>query len=159
MAMGNKLKQLRVKDVMSKDIVAVYPDDSLHEALELIVENRVSALPVTNGNGQCVGLLSTSDLIDLTHELDDELQNLGRASVGKREWLIEQLAGSLGSEYVSEQMTQDVATISPEASLPEAAAMMLRNRVHRLPVTGKDNKLLGIVSTIDIMEVVANGAE
>ena len=157
--MGNKLKQLRVKDVMSKDIVAVYPDDSLHEALELIVENRVSALPVTNGNGQCVGLLSTSDLIDLTHELDDELQNLGRASVGKREWLIEQLAGSLGSEYVSEQMTQDVATISPEASLPEAAAMMLRNRVHRLPVTGKDNKLLGIVSTIDIMEVVANGAE
>ena len=156
--MENQLANIRVKQIMSKDVVAVSPHDSLHEALELIVENRISALPVTNSKGQCIGLLSTSDLIDLTHELEDELQNLGRASVGKRQWLIEQLVGALGSERVAEQMTEDVATVTPEATLPEAAAIMLRNRVHRLPVTDAEGRLLGIVSTIDIMGVVADSA-
>ena len=121
--MVKQLAHVRVKEIMSKDVVAVSPQDSLHEALELIVENRISALPVTNGKGQCVGLLSTSDLIDLTHELEDELQNLGRASIGKRQWLIEQLVGALGSERVAEQMTEDVATVGPEAMLPEAVIL------------------------------------
>ncbi len=148
---------LRVKDVMSKEVVSVYPDDTLHEALELIVQNRISGLPVVNGNGHCVGMLSTTDLIDLTHELDDELHNIGRGGQTGHQWLLEQLAEALGSERVSEQMTENVATIRPEATLPQAAAEMLRNRVHRLPVTDQDNRLLGIVSTMDILGAVADG--
>jgi CBS domain-containing protein len=152
-----ELSKVRVKEVMNKDVVAVSPDDTLHEALDLIVENRVSALPVVNRHEQCVGMLSTSDLIELTHDLDDELQNLGRADPSQRPWLVEQLSRALGAERVSEQMTPDVETISPEVSLPEAAAAMLRTRVHRLPVTAQNGRLLGIVSTVDIMRVVANG--
>jgi CBS domain-containing protein len=155
--MVKTISTLRVKDVMSKHVVAVNPSDSLHEALDLICENRVSALPVVDGHGHCVGILTTSDLIDLTHELDDELQNLGRVNDSKPQWLIEQLAKALGSERVSEQMTPDVASVHPEASVPEAAALMLRNRVHHLPVVDKGNRLQGIVSTMDILGVVAEG--
>ena len=156
--MVKQLSQMRVKDVMSKQVVAVNPDDTLHEALDLICENRVSALPVVDSHGHCLGMLSTSDLINLTHELDDELQNLGRTSGTKPQWLIEQLTQALGSERVSEQMTPNVATIDQEVSVCEAAAAMMRNRVHRLPVTDKQNRLLGIISTMDIMTVVAAGA-
>ena len=152
-----ELSKLRVRDVMNRDVVAINPDDTLHEALDLIVENRVSALPVVNGHDQCVGMLSTSDLIELTHDLDDEIQNLGRAEPSQRPWLVEQLSQALGAERVSEQMTPDVETINPEVTVPEAAAAMLRNRVHRLPVTDAGGRLLGIVSTVDIMRVVANG--
>lgn len=152
-----EMNKLRVRDIMNRDVVAVNPDDSLHEALDLIVENRVSALPVVNSHNQCVGMLSTSDLIELTHDLDDELQNLGRAEPSQRPWLVEQLSRALGGERVSEQMSPDVETISPEVSVPEAAATMLRNRVHRLPVTEANGKLLGIISTVDIMRIVANG--
>ncbi len=152
------LSKLRVRDVMNTHVVTVNPNDTLHEALELIHENRVSALPVVNGRDQCVGMLSTSDLIELTHDLDDEIQNLGRAEPSQRPWLVEQLSQALGAEPVSSQMTPDVETISPEVSVPEAAAAMLRNRVHRLPVTESNGRLLGIVSTVDIMRVVADGA-
>lgn len=155
--MANRFKQLRVKDVMVKHVVAINPDDLLHEALDLICENRVSALPVVDSRGHCLGMLSTSDLIDLTHELDDELQNIGRTNNAKPQWLIEQLTRVLGTERVSEQMTPNVATIHQEASVAEAAASMVRNRVHRLPVTDDRNRLLGIISTMDIMNVVANG--
>ncbi len=156
--MVKQLSQLRVKDVMSKDVVAINPDDTLHEALDLICENRVSALPVVDSHGHCIGMLSTSDLINLTHELDDELQNLGRTSEMKPQWLIEQLAEALGSERVSEQMTPNAETIDQELTVCDAAAMMMRNRVHRLPVIDRNKKLLGIISTMDIMGVVAEGA-
>lgn len=155
--MVKAISTLRVKDVMSKHVVAVNPSDSLHEALDLICENRVSALPVVDGRGHCVGILTTSDLIELTHELDDELQNLGRVNESKPQWLIEQLTKALGSERVSEQMTPDVASVRPETPVPEAAAIMLRNRIHHLPVVDENNHLRGIVSTMDILAIVAEG--
>lgn len=155
--MATNVAQPRVKDIMSKEVIAVDAGDTLHEALELIVENRVSALPVVNGRGRCIGILSTSDLVDLTHELDDELHNIGRSSQSKQAWLIEQLSTALGSERVADHMSEEIAVIAEDVSLPEAAAAMLRNRVHRLPVVDDKQKLLGIVSTMDIMRVVADG--
>ena len=150
--------QVRVQDVMSKNVVAVGPEDSLHDALALIVENRVSALPVVDGRERCIGMLSTSDLIDLTHDLDDALHNLGRPGDNQRPWLFERLAEVLGSERVATQMTENVATIGPAMLLPEAAGLMLRNRVHRLPVVDESERLLGILSTTDILGVVADDA-
>lgn len=152
------IAQLRVQDVMSKELVAVNPGDTLHEALELIVENRISALPVINGRGGCVGMLSTSDLIDLTHELDDELQNVGRRREGRSSWVIDKLSGMLGSERVADHMTEQVAAIQPQSPLAEAAAEMVRNHVHRLPVIDRSERLVGIISTMDILIAVADGA-
>ena len=149
--------QIRVQDVMSKHVVAVGPEDTLHDAMSLIVENRVSALPVVDGHERCIGMLSTSDLINLTHDLDDEVHNIGRTNENERPWLFERLAEVFGSERVSEQMTENVAAIAPEMSLAEAAALMLRNRVHRLPVVNEKERLLGILSTTDILGVVADG--
>ena len=121
------------------------------------MENRVAALPVVDGRERCVGMLSTSDLIDLTHELDDESHNLGRSADSGRPWLFERLSEAFGSERVSEQMTDSVATIGPELPLAEAAGVMLRNRVHRLPVVDDKERLLGILSTMDIVAAVADG--
>ena len=48
----------KVADIMSRDVVTIYASDSLHDALKLLVENHVSALPVVNGAGLCLGILS-----------------------------------------------------------------------------------------------------
>ncbi|MDP6444402.1 MAG: CBS domain-containing protein [Pirellulaceae bacterium] len=149
--------EIRVKELMSRDVVTVGPSDTLHDAMQLLVENRVAALPVVNSRDQCVGMLSTSDLIEVTQELDDEVHNLGRTDSTNPPWLIQRLADCLGSELVSEQMSTDVAVVGPDARLSEAAATMLRNRVHRLPVLDESLRLRGIISTMDIMGVVAQG--
>lgn len=148
-------QQVRVKDVMSKHVVAVNPMDTLHEAIDLMVENRVSALPVVDSHDRCVGMISTTDLIDLTHELEDDAYNVGRANENGQRWLYGRLAEDFGAQRVSEQMTEDVATIGPDASIPEAAGAMVRNRVHRLPVIDEKEKLLGILSMTDIVTAVA----
>lgn len=149
-------QQVRVKDVMSKHVVAVSPVDTLHEAIEMMVENRVSALPVIDGHERCVGMLSTTDLIDLTHELEDDAYNVGRQNDSGKRWLYGRLAEDFGAQRVSEQMTPDVATIGPDTSLPDAASTMIRNRVHRLPVVDEKQRLMGILSTTDIVTAVAN---
>jgi CBS domain-containing protein len=155
--MATSTNEPRVKDVMSKDVVAVSPHDTLQEALDLIVENRVSALPVVDARDRCIGMLSTSDLINMTHELDDEIHNIGRADENGRPWLLGRLVDAFGTERVSSQMTETVQTIGPELTITEAASMMVRNRVHRLPVVDGKDRMLGILSTTDIVSAVASG--
>jgi CBS domain-containing protein len=149
---------VRVRDIMSKQVVTVYPDDPLHEAFKLLVENRVSTLPVVDGRDRCVGMLSSSDLIDWTHELDDQLKNVGRASGDLRSWLMERIEAHNEDERVSEVMSRDVATVSPEATVDVVAQLMIRHRVHRLPVIDNQNCLVGIVSTMDVLAAIADHA-
>ena len=62
--MASDISTYRVKDAMSSVVISVEPDDTIHEALVLMAQYRVTALPVTDGRDRCVGILSTSDLID-----------------------------------------------------------------------------------------------
>jgi len=152
----NSLSRCRVKEVMSSDVVSVHSQDTVHEALVLMDENRISALPVTDRRGRCIGMVSASDMMDLTRELDDELCDLGRVSPISREWIIERLINGVGQHMVEELMSETVATISSETLLTVASQEMLRERVHRLPVVDHQRRLQGIISTMDIMAAVAD---
>ena len=149
--------QQRVKDVMSRDVVSIHVDETLHEALQLMVENRVGVLPVVDKRDHCVGVLSTSDLVDVTRDLDAELTAYEKVDEGSRGWLIEQLGEHLGHERVDSLMSENVATVTPDTMLVTAAQEMLRNRVHRLPVVDQGKRLAGIVSTMDVMSALVNG--
>jgi CBS domain-containing protein len=149
----------RVKDVLSRDIVTIHADGSVHEALTLMVENRVSALPVVDRCGTCQGIVSTTDLVDLTLELEDELHDLGRTSDESHQRLLDKLSDhDMDRRNVQDIMTSTVSTVNAETMLAHAAREMLRHRVHRLPVVDGNDKLLGIVSTMDILRAFAEGA-
>ena len=147
----------RVRDVMSKDVVYVDCHDEVHEALDLMVENRVNALPVVNGKLKCVGMISTSDLVDIAREVNEDLLHLDELSSFQDAWLIEKLRQEFGETSLKTIMSQNVESIGPEATVNEAAQDMLRHNVHRLPVVDADGRLLGIVSTMDILRVLAQG--
>lgn len=150
--------RLRVKDMLTKAVVAVNAEDTVQEALRFMVENRVSALPVVNVNEVCVGILSATDLIGLTRDLNDELSQMDAVEFTPQR-LIDQLAEQdFGRRRVHELMTEVVETIGPEATLVEAARAMLRQQVHRLPVVNERRRLIGIISTTDIVAAFADSA-
>jgi CBS domain-containing protein len=150
--------RLRVKDMLTKAVVAVNAEDTVQEALRFMVENRVSALPVVNGNEICVGILSATDLMGLTRDLNEDLSEMGSLEFTPQR-LIDQLAEQdFGRRRVHELMTEVVETIGPEATLVEAARAMLRQQVHRLPVVNERQRLMGILSTTDIVAAFADGA-
>jgi CBS domain-containing protein len=146
-----------VKDIMNKEVVYVDIADTFHEALNLMVENRVAALPVLDGKGHCVGMLSTSDLVDVALEINEDLLHLDETMTLNSGWLVEKLLRDLGESDIKELMTINVETIGPEMTVEHAAREMLRHQVHRLPVVDHQGSLLGIVSTMDILAVVAEG--
>lgn len=146
----------RVKEIMSRDVVTIRAGDTVHEALSLMGENRVSALPVVDSHDHCVGILSTSDLIDMTRDVDDDLYQLDLVDSTSRRFLLDKLTHSMGGESVQSYMSETVTSIDPEVTIGAATRELLRNRIHHLPVVDANNHLVGIVSTMDILGELAD---
>jgi CBS domain-containing protein len=145
--------EIRVKELMARDVISVDPDDPLSEAVSLMFEHRVTAVPVVDKRQRCKGILSTTDLVSLfmkagaaqvePDELDRFTEDLSAAS---------QRDDRFGRRKVSEVMTRDVMTVTREDTILTAAREMLRNRVHRLVVVDPQQRVLGILSTMDLLE-------
>jgi CBS domain-containing protein len=151
--------RLRVSDVLSKDVVVIGADDTLQKALELMAENRLNALPVLDSQEHCVGILSASDLVELTRDLNEELRDLGRVNEVSYHWLLENLEEhDMTRRTVGEFMTRNVTTVTAQNTLAEAARQMLQHRVHRLPVVDDNGRLRGILSGMDILAAFVAGA-
>ena len=129
---------MRVADLMQQPVVTVDTEGTVRDAVVLLSEDHISALPVTDRAGKMVGVVSTSDI--LTAEAEG-------APLGTRD---------LETMTVAELMTPRPITVSPETDVKEAAQQMLYADVHRLFVTA-DERLVGVISTTDIVRAVARG--
>lgn len=156
--MSESVYQKRVKDIVSKDTVTLNAGDTIHVALELMGENRVSALPVVDRQNRCIGILSAADLVDLTRDTEGDLRDLDLVDLTTKRFLIDKLAHSLGNESVQSFMSESVVTVGLETFISKAAQDMLRNQIHHLPVVDHKSRLLGIISTMDILNEFADAA-
>ena len=156
--MTTGIYRLRAKDVMSNDVVFVHPEDSINEVLQLMVENRVAALPVMDRSQRCIGMISSSDLVEITKDLDNEMKSLDATESISIGWLAKRLVNQTTQEQVCEVMSENVASVRPDTPLAEVAAKMVRERVHHLPVLDIQERLVGILSTMDIMAALADSA-
>lgn len=118
--------QETVNDVMSKKIVAVLPGDTVQEAARLMKEHDIGAVPVVSG-GELKGLLTDRDIV------------LQCVAAGKNPAQIK----------ACEMMTRDVVIVSPGQTVSEAARLMGKEQIRRLPVI-RDGVLDGIISMADI---------
>jgi len=151
--------RLQAKEVLKRDVVTVGADDTLQTALELMADNHLTALPVIDHQGGCEGILSAADIVEAARDINDELHDLGRVNEVSYQWLRDNLEEhDMGRHTVGEFMTRNVSTITPEATLPAVAREMLQHRVHRLPVVDQRGKLLGIISTMDVLAAFVEGA-
>ena len=149
--MSQDLYQKRVKDLMSRDVVTIDARDSVHEGIQLMAENKVAALPVVDRQGKCIGFLSSSDLVEVTREVDASLYELEASDTSVWGAYLGKLGDHVGHQSVMDLMSESVVGIQPDAPLFEAASKMLREHVHRLPVLDDNKHLLGIISMTDMM--------
>ncbi len=137
---------MKVRDIMTTDPVKVTGNTHLKEAARLMVRHRVSGLPVVDEAGKLIGILSEGDFIRREAGRDrPQGVSLLDAVFGEGE------LQPVGAETVAEIMTRSVVTITPEATVGEAARVMGRRSVKRLPVVDLEGELVGIVSRSDIV--------
>ncbi|NIP97778.1 MAG: CBS domain-containing protein, partial [Akkermansiaceae bacterium] len=136
---------MRVLDLMTTEIVRVRPETTLRDAARIMVEARISGIPVTDDEGNLVGLVTESDF--LRKEVDrGEIMDTGLLGIlfTSRDSLAE-------AETVGEVMATELFTISPDATLVEAARAMTSHGVKRLPVVDREGKLIGVIARSDIV--------
>jgi CBS domain-containing protein len=137
-----------VGDIMSCKVVTVKANDSVEDAARLLLEHRISGLPVVDENGDLVGILSESDLIHKAEPLPSPA-----LYYGDRQKFLEEM-WKVKASKVREVMTEDVITVSPEDSLGKAASLMLEKGVKRLPVV-RGRMVVGMVTRADILKALA----
>lgn len=146
-----------LKEFISTDVVSIDSHDTLREAISVMVENHVSALPVVNSRGLCIGVISVTDLLGMTKELSDELNALSESRWLDHGNLVQKLEhADLLTELVQDLMSTEVVSVRVDASLQEAARRMLRKHVHRLIVVDDQQQMVGVVSTMDLLAAFAD---
>lgn len=143
---------MKVKDVMTVDVATTAPDTPLKEAALELVRRRISGMPVVDGEGHVLGVVSEADI--LAKEGDDR-----RGGGGFLQWLVDPgdpwITARFDAVTVGEAMSQPAQTIAPDRALAEAATVMLDEGINRLPVVDETGKLIGLVSRGDLVRAFA----
>ena len=147
---------MRADDIMTRNVITVSPDTDVAEVARLMLEKRISGLPVVE-NGAPIGIISESDL-------------LRRPETGTEwhapSWLELFLSrSSLAAEYVRtharsarDVMTRELITVSEDTPVSEIAELMEQHRIKRVPVIGQDGRLIGIISRVNLLRGLAGAA-
>lgn len=141
-----------VRDIMSADPVTVGPDMSVTEAAHLMVDKRIGALPVLEA-GALIGIVTEGDLImqDVKLEFPTYLHLLdGYILYPPSTARFESELKKAVAATVRDVMTPDPLTISADASVEDAATLLVERDVSRLPVL-EGEKLVGVVSKSDVV--------
>lgn len=151
--------ELLVRDVMTRDVRTVKPNDHLTDVARLMIEEGISGCPVIADNGEVIGVISEGDLLKRWQEL--KIPSFigifgGLFPVGSLAALEKQIR-EIAALQVSEVMSRPAITAIPEWTVAQAAQAMMRNRVNRLPVIDGRGRLVGIITRADLVRTLAGG--
>lgn len=142
---------MNVAELMSRNVIAIARDAPLSQAVQMMLDHRVSGLPVVDPDGTVVGMLTEGDL----------LRRAETGTEGKTGWFAGLFSlGRQADQYirtharrVRELMTPDVVTVPADASTEDAVALMQRHGIKRLPVVS-GGRLVGIISRADFVRAL-----
>lgn len=144
---------MKAAEIMVANVITVTPEQTVQEVAEILLDRRISGLPVVNAAGELVGIVSEGDL----------MRRVDAGTEHRRSWWLRLLMGreGLAEEYVREHarkvadvMTRSVITASPDTPIGEIADLLERNAIKRVPIV-KDRKVVGIVSRANLIQALA----
>ena len=149
---------MNAADVMVSNVISVRSDTSVEKIAEVLLANRISAVPVVNDKDALVGIVSEGDLI---HRVEAGTER-------HRSWWLELLTGKeiLAHEFVksharkaADVMTHPVVSVKPDTPLGDIASLLEKHRIKRVPVVN-NGKIVGIVSRANLIQaLVSRGNE
>ena len=119
----------KVKDIMTEEVFVVKPHAKIDEAISLLLDHRVSGLPVVDDDFQLLGVITEFDIIDLVYQADIE------------------------ESIVADYMTKEVSFLDVESSLDDAANIFCNNSIRRVPIV-QEGRLVGVLSRHDLINFV-----
>ena len=122
---------LKVKDIMTKEVVSVKKDTPIYEAMGLLRKNDITGMPVIEDDMTLVGVITEKDVLRLFYADEDER-----------------------NETVGFFMTRSAVSYNENENLRSICDFMMINYFRRVPVVSKQGKLVGIISRPDIIDYI-----
>lgn len=151
--MNDTIETLRVKDVMSRNVVSVMANNTMAEAADVLSEHYITGAPVIDDQGRCVGVLSSTDYVHSKAEELEESSDIGHFLCSRHPSGLYSI-DEVRHDLVRRHMSQAVQTVDEHAPLLQAARCMCREHVHRLIVLDKRGAPVGVLSSLDLVAVM-----
>jgi CBS-domain-containing membrane protein len=144
---------MQAKDIMTTSVITVPLEGQIEDAVRLMLDHHVSALPVVDAEGGLKGLISEGDLMRRVRESDGP----------RRSWWLELLDGARGSAQdfiklkshrVKDVMTRDIVSVEEDSNVAAIARLLEKHRIKRVPVVRSD-KVVGIVSRANLLHALS----
>lgn len=146
---------MQARDVMVSPVITAGKTATVREIAKILIEKRISAVPVIDDAGKLVGIVTESDL----------MRRVEAGTEHPYSWWVHFVAGdaTVAADYVKSHaakiedvMTSDVVTATPETPLHEIATLLEEHQIRRVPIVDKLGNLVGIVSRANLIQVVAS---
>lgn len=152
----------KVRDFMNPEVISFSPDDSIFKVAKVFSEKNISGAPVVE-KGKVVGIISISDIVkffgmklantEISQIPSLSLLLLNFIKTGKEFLEFKKEMERISKTKIKHVMSKKVISIDPDASLVEAACLMEKHDVNRLPVIEND-KLVGIIARADLIKAL-----
>ena len=147
---------LKVKDIMTTDVVTVTKETTVMELAGLFANRHLSSLPVLDTNGELIGIVTETDLVDQDKNLHIP------TVISIFDWVIylesdkkfEKELKKMTGRVVGDIFSTELLTVSPDTSIADVADLLSSRKINALPVV-EGKKLVGIVSRIDLIRSMA----
>ncbi|ELZ23584.1 CBS domain containing protein [Halosimplex carlsbadense 2-9-1] len=127
------MEDIFVARLMSSDLQAVGPDTLVEDAATQMQDNSVGSLVVVDDDNQLLGILTTTDFVDIVAKSKPKAQTT-----------------------VERYMTTDVVTTDAQTSIVDAADLMIEHGIHHLPVIDDEEGVIGMISTTDLAGYISS---
>jgi CBS domain-containing protein len=146
-----------VRDIMETDVATVRPEDSIESVLRTLREHDLPGVPVVNAGMRCVGIITEADLVLAGEEQDLHLPHYfelfgGIVFLESTKKFEDRLRKATAAQ-ARDLMTPNPLTISPDASVEQAARLIARRKHNRLPVV-EHGRLVGVVTRVDVLDAL-----
>jgi CBS domain-containing protein len=148
---------MNARDVMSKPVVSAHPDTPTREIARLLVEKGISGVPVVDGNGAPIGMVSEGDLIRPERAAREAWRQSWLEIFAEGEPLAPELLNWLQTQNHNARavMSAPVITVNEDTELSEIARVLVTHRIKRVPVV-RDGRVTGIVARDDVLRALAS---
>ncbi len=120
---------LSARDIMTEDVVTIQPESSIQEAIELLLLQRISGMPVTDSDGQLIGIVTEFALLAIAYDQ------------------------KVCQDTVAQHMTTDLFTVDADDPVNKVADLCIMHRVRRVPVL-HDGRLVGLIARRDVLKAM-----
>jgi acetoin utilization protein AcuB len=134
---------MRVEKWMTPKVISLKPTDSLSAAIHLMKEKKIRRIPVVNGDGKLVGIVSDRDLKDVSPSRATTLD------IWELHYVLDKLK-------IGDIMTKKPVTVPPDMPIERAAQIMLEKRVEGLPVVDAKGAMVGILTEGDVFRALVD---